>query len=69
VGSGDTTPSANGLGITTTAAIKEIAAIKQFFLLLPEGRPEFPIWEKLVSTYGVIGKGVHDARLVATMIV
>lgn len=58
----------NGLGMTTSAAVKEVAAIKQFFLLLPEGRPEFPTWEKLVSTYGVAGKNVHDTRLVATMI-
>ncbi|MBI2805751.1 MAG: hypothetical protein HYX68_12295 [Planctomycetes bacterium] len=35
------------------------------FPLLPETSDIFPAWKALVGTLGVIGKQVHDARLVA----
>jgi len=57
----------NGLGLTTAAAIVELARLKRLFLLLPETAAVFPAWEALVSRYQVSGKPTHDARLVAAM--
>ena len=34
-------------------------------LLLPDTPDIYPAWKGLVGALGVIGKGVHDARLVA----
>lgn len=33
--------------------------------MLPEAPDVFPAWKPLVGTLGVVGKQVHDARLVA----
>ena len=57
----------NGLGMTTVAAAKELAAIKDLFPILPEPASLFAHWEELVTTYSVSGKNAHDARLVAVM--
>jgi predicted nucleic acid-binding protein len=60
--------SANGLGYLTEQAKAEIDTLRRLFFLLPE----FPLqdtWEGLVSDYVVSGKNVHDARLVAAMVV
>jgi PIN domain-containing protein len=43
----------NGLGLTTAAALTEIARLKRLFLLLPETPAIFPAWEALVSRYQV----------------
>ena len=59
--------SENGLGITTEAASRELAAIKDLFPILPEPASVFEEWENLVKTYRVSGKNTHDARLVAVM--
>ena len=57
----------NGLGMTTSAAIKELTNLIAFFPLLPEPRSIFDEWQRLVTTYKVSGKSTHDARLVAAM--
>ena len=59
--------SENGLGMTTEAATRELAAIKDLFPILPEPASIFEEWESLVTNYGVSGKNTHDARLVAVM--
>lgn len=59
---------ANGLGFATQQAATETAALKIFFPLLPEV-PIQNAWEQLVVKYRVSGKNVHDARLVAAMVV
>ena len=56
----------NGLGFTVEQAAGELEAIKGLFVLLPDV-PLFEEWERLVKTYGVLGKNTHDARLVAAM--
>jgi predicted nucleic acid-binding protein len=61
-------PSENGLGLTIEQAGKEMARLKQLFMLLPE-LPLFAEWERIVATHHVSGKNSHDARLVAAMIV
>ena len=57
--------SVNGLGLTATHAEKIAAAYESSFRLLPETPDIFPAWKALVEDLGVIGKQVHDARLVA----
>jgi predicted nucleic acid-binding protein len=59
---------ANGLGYTTEQAATEVGTLKRLFDLLPE-LPLHDEWERLVTHYSVSGKNVHDARLVAAMLV
>jgi predicted nucleic acid-binding protein len=59
---------ANGLGLTTEQAASELGNLKSLFHLLPEV-PIHTEWERIVRKYQVSGKSVHDARLVAAMIV
>jgi predicted nucleic acid-binding protein len=58
----------NGIGLSTTQAVQEIEKLKKIFVLLLDTPDIFPEWESLVIKYMVIGKQVHDARLVAAMI-
>ena len=55
----------NGLGMSVVDAESEAAGFERLFPLLQEDALIFPAWKALVSVLGVIGKQVHDARLVA----
>jgi predicted nucleic acid-binding protein len=55
----------NGLGLSTVDAETQAAGVEATFPLLGETPDIFPAWKALVSALGVIGKQVHDARLVA----
>ncbi len=55
----------NGLGLSVSEAESKAAIFEGSFLLLAETAGIFPTWKGLVSALGVIGKQVHDARLVA----
>jgi predicted nucleic acid-binding protein len=55
----------NGLGLSTTDAEGKSVTFEARFPLLPETPDIYPAWKSLVSALGVIGKQVHDARLVA----
>jgi predicted nucleic acid-binding protein len=55
----------NGLGLSTVDAEAQAAGFEAKFPLLAETPDVFPAWKALVSALGVIGKQVHDARLVA----
>ncbi|HXD89299.1 MAG TPA: PIN domain-containing protein [Urbifossiella sp.] len=57
--------SVNGLGLTAAAAEALAANFEAKFPLLPETSDIYPAWKTLVCTLGIIGKQVHDARLVA----
>jgi predicted nucleic acid-binding protein len=57
--------SANGLGLTAAAADSLAANFETAFPLLPETPDIYVAWKAIVGTLGVIGKQVHDARLVA----
>src|SRR5689334_25114683 len=57
--------SANGLGLAATAAEGLAATFEAAFPLLGETPDIYPIWKALVGALGVVGKQVHDARLVA----
>jgi predicted nucleic acid-binding protein len=55
----------NGLGLAVADAEAKAAAFEATFPLLAETPDIFPAWKALVQSLGVIGKQVHDARLVA----
>jgi predicted nucleic acid-binding protein len=55
----------NGLGLSAAVAEVESARFEARFPLLVETPDIFPAWKALVTAVGVIGKQVHDARLVA----
>ena len=59
----------NGLGYTATEAYTEINRLKVFFPLLLDNTAIYLEWERLVISYSVVGVNVHDARLVAAMLV
>ncbi len=58
-------PAANGLGLSATAAEAKAAVFEAVFPLLPKIPDIYPAWKSLVAAAGVIGKQVHDARLLA----
>ena len=55
----------NGLGLTAEQSDIEAEVLEKRFELLPENDAIYPTWKALVKAGGVIGKQVHDARLVA----
>ena len=55
----------NGIGLTVAEAEAKSAVFEAAFTLLPETPDIYPAWKQLVTALGVIGKQVHDARLVA----
>ena len=55
----------NGLGLSAAVAEAKAAAFQATFPLLVDTPGIFPAWESLVKALGVVGKQVHDARLVA----
>jgi predicted nucleic acid-binding protein len=57
--------SVNGLGLPPADAQATALVLEQSFPLLSESPDIYPAWKSLVSTVIVIGKQVHDARLVA----
>lgn len=59
----------NGLGHTPAEAEEEVNRLKGLFRLLDDTPTIYSEWERLVVTYGVRGVNVHDARLVAAMLV
>jgi predicted nucleic acid-binding protein len=56
---------ANGLGLSSTEAEAKSAVFEAAFPVLAEDPAIFPRWKAIVSALGVVGKQVHDARLVA----
>ena len=57
--------SMNGLGLSAVETKIKVDTFAASFVLLEETPAIFPAWLTLVDTLGVIGKQVHDARLVA----
>jgi predicted nucleic acid-binding protein len=56
---------ANGLGLNPAASAGVAAVFESSFPLLDETPAVYPAWRALADTLGVVGKQVHDARLVA----
>jgi len=55
----------NGLGLPPAVAETKSAAFESLFPLLPETPDIYPAWKNLVQALAIIGKQVHNARLVA----
>ncbi|MGP0068409.1 MAG: type II toxin-antitoxin system VapC family toxin [Isosphaeraceae bacterium] len=55
----------NGLGLTAAEAEAKASIFEAAFPLLVETPDIYPAWKLLVGALGVIGKQVHDGRLVA----
>jgi predicted nucleic acid-binding protein len=55
----------NGLGLSAVDAEAKAAVFEATFPLLAETPDIYPAWKALVGALGVVGKQVHDARLVA----
>ncbi len=53
------------MGLSTGDAEAKTAIFEATFPLLAETPDIYPAWKALVVALGVIGKQVHDARLVA----
>jgi predicted nucleic acid-binding protein len=58
----------NGLGMSAVDASVVARRIESTFPLLPDAPAILPHWRNLVDTYGVIGRQVHDTRLVAVVL-
>ena len=56
---------ANGLGLSAVDTEAQAATFEARFPLLAETPDIYPAWKALVNALGVVGKQVHDARLVA----
>ena len=57
----------NGYGWPAQDAEAKVTELLRQFPLLPETPAVFPEWLRLVSRYKILGKQVHDARLVALL--
>ena len=55
----------NGLGLSAVDAEAQAAGFEAAFPLLADTSDIYPAWKALVGALGVLGKQVHDARLVA----
>jgi predicted nucleic acid-binding protein len=55
----------NGLGLSTADAEAQAAGFEAAFPLLTESPDIYPAWKAVVESLGIIGKQVHDARLIA----
>lgn len=59
----------NGLGRSVAETQAEVNRLKSLFPLLLDTEAIYQEWERLVVAYGIKGVNVHDARLVAAMLV
>lgn len=59
----------NGFGLTAIDTSQLLQLIEQLFPLLPDSAAIYPQWRQIVTSFNVSGVQVHDARLVAAMIV
>lgn len=59
----------NGFGFSVTDADFFLRLVERIFPLLPDNANVHQEWRKLVVDFGVSGVQVHDARIVAAMLV
>jgi predicted nucleic acid-binding protein len=57
----------NGLGLTVPEVEREVRAIEDGMILLPDSEAVYREWRRLVFQHNVSGVQVHDARLAAAM--
>ncbi len=61
--------SRNGFGLSVQQANHSLRLVEKVFPLLPDSSKVHQKWRKLVLDFGVSGVQVHDARIVAAMLV
>ena len=61
--------SRGGYGLSSERAERKLRLIERYCRLLPDSEATHQEWRRLVVAYSVKGVEVHDARLVASMIV
>jgi predicted nucleic acid-binding protein len=61
--------SRNGFGLSPDRADHSLRLIERIFALLPDDARVYKEWRRLVVNFGVSGVQVHDARIVAAMLV
>ena len=61
-------PSANGLGLSSAIAELQCDDFEKGFTFLPDVQAVYLNWKTIVAGSQVLGKHVHDARLVAVAI-
>src|SRR5215470_8930247 len=59
----------NGYGLTPQETDRRARLFESKLRLLPDGPPVHQEWRKLLVTHNVSGVQVHDARLVASMLI
>lgn len=59
----------NGLGLTPAEADQEATRLESLLILLSNTPAIYPQWRQLVVAHSVSGVQVHDAHLVAAMLV
>jgi predicted nucleic acid-binding protein len=59
----------NGLGLNAVEADREVRAIENGMILLPDSEAVYREWRRIIVQHGVLGVQVHDARLAASMLV
>jgi predicted nucleic acid-binding protein len=59
----------NGLGLSFAQVQAEVAGLRGIYDRLDETPAVFVEWEKLIALHTVVGKNVHDTRLIASMVV
>ena len=59
----------NGFGRTPVETDDLLQDLEEAFPLLLDSSNVYPVWRQLIVKYDVSGVQVHDARLVATMLV
>lgn len=59
----------NGFGLSIDNANHSLQLVEELFPLLPDNARIFERWRKLVVDFGISGVQVHDARIVAAMLV
>ena len=61
--------SREGFGLSVTETDKRAKLIESRFTFLPDGKRIHDEWRRLVVAYSIEGVSVHNARLVAAMLV
>lgn len=56
-----------GLGLSAEQTERKVRLIERYFVLLPDSIATFKEWRTLVTSQGVLGLAVHDAKVVASM--
>ena|SRR6266851_8521292 len=57
----------NGLGLSVVEADREVRAIENGMILLPDNEAVYREWRRIIVQHAVLGVQVHDARLAASM--